>query len=499
MSKIWYCPTCGYEIESKGRCHRCRQKLVASPLPPLPVGDEDEEVGYRIEDWEDRTRGKLIERLVAEGIVHRFEDDELVVAADDESRVDELVVEVVPGDGDMAPVGVEGYFDEDDEFDEVADAVRLLYRAAQRLRVDPTDMEADGEVAEASAGVFMADEFDSADVDTWAAVGRVTRRLLAALGSDDALDDEIRQQAAVLVTLLRPVVDGEGDGAGGDAHGTGDVLTPVAGAEDADADADGTTPTGATSTTPADAGRSWAPTANGGPSGASDRTASADHAGAADDEGAASAAAALGFDSPVADSPVADSPLAATDDQGEDQDEDQEDGDDDAADLSGRHDAPGAPRLLGGGPETSYEAPEWMPEQRALLTVLLEERSIPHLWDGTDLVVPSDDEAAVEELFDQIGGVSEDDDDETRYRALEDLFAAVDRLANDPADEAKGADVVAASGAVEGPTPLGFDDGQWLALRRRVRTLADALEHDAHADVVAAQAIALRDTLRQLV
>lgn len=432
MSKIWFCATCGYEVNAKGRCHLCRQKLVASPLPPLPAGDEDTEVGYRIADWEDRARGRLIEALVAEGILHRFEDDDLVVAAEDEEAVDRLVDELAeiadddggPFVGTGAGAGAAGDLD-----DEVVRAVGLLFRAAQRLRVDPTDMEADGDVAEASAGVFLTEDYPGADVDTWAAVGRVTRALLAALGADEALEDDIRQQAAVLATLLGPVV---------------------------------------------------APASSAGGEGRPDGPEARDEADAADNEPPTAADSPAAADDAPAAAPAADAAAPAADDAPADDE------------------AP-AERLLGGGPETSYEVPDWKPEQRALLSVLLGDHAIPHAWDGSDLVVASVDEQAVEALFDRIGGVAEDEDDETRYRAIEELFAAVDRLVNSPGDEERSAVVVGATGAVEGPTPLGFDDGKWLALRRRARILADSIEHSAQPDVVASQAASLRDALRELV
>lgn len=442
--KIWYCATCGYEVESRGRCHRCRQKLVASPLPALePAAAEDDEVGYRLEGWADRTRGRLIEALVAAGVRHRFEDDELVVGVDDEDRTDALVAEVGEGAADDevaedewedlgdatagdAGTDVPGGGAGAGERAEAGDDLRTLWRAASRLRLDPTDMEADGDVAEVSATVFVLDEGPGADPETWAAIGRVTRRLLAALGADEALEDEIRREAAVLATLLGPVV-GEGP-----ATTNGASPTPAA-------------------AVPAAAG------------------------------------------APVAGTAVAAGPEEAAGD-----------GDGDAAgdgDVDGEGEAvDDGRRLLGGGPETSYEVPGWLPDQRALLSVLLEERAIPHAWDGADLVVPSTDETEVEALFDRVGGVGDpDEEDEARYRALEELFAAVTRLAGAPDDEERSADVLERAGAVEGPTPFGFDDGRWLDLRRRTRTLADALEHGADTDTVAAQAAALRDLLRSLV
>ena len=105
----------------------------------------------------------------------------------------------------------EGYDDDDEE--EIATPTRSakdgrlarqLYDAAKRLRDDPTDMQADAALGEASAAVFAVDYLPDMDEDDLAAVGRVTRRLLGALGADEALEDEIRHQAEVLCRLVAP-------------------------------------------------------------------------------------------------------------------------------------------------------------------------------------------------------------------------------------------------------------------------------------------------------
>lgn len=247
MARIWYCPNCGYELPGRtgGRCHSCREKLVLSALPELASASEDDEVGYRLDGWTDRDRGQLIVRLNDLGVEHRFEDDELVVDAGDEARVDDLVAALgataeaglaaadLPDGEGAAESGPssdgessdgessEGGFSEgesgDEEPEEVPDddfsaAVRLLADAATRLHRDPTDMQADADVAEASGAVFMADKYGPFDEEQWAAVGRVTRRLLSSLGADEALEDQIRQDAGVLEKLLAPVQPAPGAG-----------------------------------------------------------------------------------------------------------------------------------------------------------------------------------------------------------------------------------------------------------------------------------------------
>lgn len=404
MSKIWYCATCGYEVRSRGRCHRCREKLALSPLPELEPAAEEDEVGYRLDDWSDERRGRLIEELFKHEVLHRFEDEELVIAVDDEERVDALVSEVaaavpaadepdddesdgeVDSDGEVRDDHERGYDHGEEEEPAggglppgITPDVVALNAAAARLVVDPTDMTADAEAADSSTSVFLIDEPPGVDPDTWNAVGRVTRRLMAALGADEALEDEIRTQAGILHRLLGPIVE---------------------------------------------------------PPPAAPRS----------DNGAG----------------------PATDD------------------ADGRS-------------ETVYELGEWLPEQRAELGVRLEEEHIPGTWDGANLVVSSEREADVEAVLDRIEAVQElDADEEATYRAMEELFAATDRFMNDPADRARGNEVVRAVGVADGPTPVGLDDAQWWQIRQRARILADSIEHKAQKDLVVTEARTLRDLLRGL-
>src|ERR1700722_2193348 len=180
-SGIWYCSTCGYEVRGRGgKCHNCKEPLLESPLEELAEGDTDDEVGYNLDDWEDAARGELIEAMISAGFRHRFEGDEMVVPAEDEDEGDSLIARLgTPGSagdpGDPVPGQV----------------LTKLADAAARLVADPTDMIADSDLAEAAAGVFAIDEVWGVDEETWAAIGRVTRRLLGALLADDALEDEI--------------------------------------------------------------------------------------------------------------------------------------------------------------------------------------------------------------------------------------------------------------------------------------------------------------------
>ena len=416
MARIWYCPNCGYEVGSRGRCHSCREKLVASDLPELEPGDDEDEVGYRLGGWKDRDRGRLIEFLNALQIVHRFEEDELVVAAEDEERVDDLVAELMATASD----------DDDDDDDEGLDGplegrsvgdgelagldentiamVALLADAARRLRADPTDMQADADVAEASTAVFLTDGLYGVDGETWAAVGRVTRLLLSVLGADEALEEEIRLQAGVLAKLLESVP---------------------------------TSPVGVQPVSPVIvAGDQAAPLPD-----------------------------PLGF----------------------------------PTDTTGSQ--PAAARLAVG---TVYELTEWMPEQRAHLSVLLDDNKIAHEWDGDDLVVDSSRETETEALFSLVGGVEpadeDDDSDEVRYHAIEELFNATGRLSSSPDDPIRQGDALTWAGEVEGPAPVGMDEIFWLRVIKGIHALVAALEtEEVDDDVIATEAGTLHDLLRTIV
>ena len=81
---------------------------MASPLPELESGPDDDEVGYRLDMWDDPTRARLIQALITAGVLHRFEEEELVILAVDEAEVDQLVARVT---GAVSDTRYEGYED----------------------------------------------------------------------------------------------------------------------------------------------------------------------------------------------------------------------------------------------------------------------------------------------------------------------------------------------------------------------------------------------------
>jgi hypothetical protein len=465
-TKVWYCENCGYEVNSRGRCHSCGARLIASPLPELESGPDDDEVGYRLDLWDDRTRARLIESLILAGVLHRFEEEELVILAVDEAEVDRLVDVVT---GMAAPT--RGLDDDDDEDlatpEEAKDASRELYDAAKRLRDNPTDMQADAALGEASAAVFAVDYLPDMDEYDLAAVGRVTRRLLGALGADEALEDEIRHQAEVLCRLI----------------------APSAGEVEAHAETErarGRLERGAKETrrlvvlphskvTPG--GEMGAPTLDLAAQAAASTGPASEVAGA-DDAGA------------VIAGQLEHEPPDLSKDGGHDAD-DLVDGDEVTDEVDDEEEDENSGELV-------YELAEWLPEQRVELSMLLESAGVAYNWDGPDLTVAEEYETEVDGLFEQVHGLL-DDDDEARYRSIEELFGAVDRLANDPGSEERRAAFLGAVAAVELPTPVGVDDAYWWRVRSQGHVVVGALDNGARNEDVSRESALLAEMLHEMV
>lgn len=483
---------CGYEVYRRGRCHQCRRSLVASSLPELEQLDADEEVGYRLSDWSDTDRGRLIVALNAREVRHRFEDDDLVVAIDDEAKVDGLIDRVTSRAARTEAV------DEDVSDEGGLDGVRVevlipVYESSARLRTDPTDMQADAVLAEASAGVFLLEACPGLDEESWNAVGRVTRRLLAALGAEDALEDEIRLQAGVLHKLLEPAM-------GEQSPFYLEAPTPDEAPEDEE-EADVATARSADDASD------------------DDRSEDGDEEEAPDaEEGSGGEVAEQGVEDGAAEQGVGDE-SEADDWERQLEVEDEAAGGEDEAAGGGAEDAGGGaededdeaghgngsePAAVRGVSETVYELAEWLPEQRALLSIDFEEAEIRHRWEGPDVVVAAADEAKADAVFEDFETPYDSDDDEDTYRAIEELFAATGRLAGDPTDSERATAFVEAAPAASSAVPLGLDEALWLQVRSQTHRLVElVVSHDDYEKVnhdrVLHAAESLRNLLRTMV
>jgi hypothetical protein len=157
-----------------------------------------------------------------------------------------------------------------------------------------------------------------------------------------------------------------------------------------------------------------------------------------------------------------------------------------------------------------YELNTWAPEQRAQLEVVLAQAAIPFQWEDTDLLVPAAEEAAVDDLLDQIefpeplaadAPADADVDDEAVYQVMSDLFVIADRIAESKTvDLAVAGDFIEAAGAAaQTPPPFGVDDRTWQQVQRLAGEISERLEAEGDDDAVIAEAATLRNALRGFV
>jgi hypothetical protein len=111
---------------------------TSEPSESGEPGESGESVAYDLSGWDVLARGDLIAALADAGIEHQWDaDDDLVVASEDEERVDSVFAELTPIEDDDEP---------EDDFAEgiddgllVQETLSNLFIAADRLQHNPLD------------------------------------------------------------------------------------------------------------------------------------------------------------------------------------------------------------------------------------------------------------------------------------------------------------------------------------------------------------------------
>lgn len=191
-----FCSACGAEyVEGALDCPDCGVALEG-PGPALDAEDEGSLV-YELPEWSPELRAELTRQLDGRGIAHRWDGDDLVVAEADEDRVDAVMDELDPPDGD-------GDDDADDEAD--WEVMSALFEAADRLANAGSDdvSIAGGFVVAADAVAGRPAPFGF-DEMLWLQVRRLAKTLSEDLETD-APDSAIVRDAAKLRDLLRAYV-----------------------------------------------------------------------------------------------------------------------------------------------------------------------------------------------------------------------------------------------------------------------------------------------------
>jgi hypothetical protein len=162
-------------------------------LGPFPIGlaVEEEAVEYGLDEWPDEDRETLTSALVEGRVAHRWEGATVLVSAESEATVDELL------DGIEAGTVVAGTAPPDD-------VLPRLFAAADRLAKDADDGVGREELAMLVPGCDPAHPPYGLAKNVWRGVVESSGRLAAATESAESSD--VIGAAQHLRSLLRPYV-----------------------------------------------------------------------------------------------------------------------------------------------------------------------------------------------------------------------------------------------------------------------------------------------------
>jgi hypothetical protein len=189
---ITTCAVCGaqYLNTALAACAECHAPFGAEVLT-----EGGEEVGYDLADWDAEQRATLAGALARDGIAHRWEEGELVIAEADADHVDQLVDHVDSPDA---------LTEEDDDGGRAADVLSALYVSSDVLQHDPDVTAAVVELLEAleRAPDLAPYGIEAAVWDDVLARATTVADLLAEDGDPDA----VAAAARALRELVRPLV-----------------------------------------------------------------------------------------------------------------------------------------------------------------------------------------------------------------------------------------------------------------------------------------------------
>jgi hypothetical protein len=129
--------------------------------------------------------------------------------------------------------------------------------------------------------------------------------------------------------------------------------------------------------------------------------------------------------------------------------------------------------------QVAYDLSEWDDDSCVQLLEALATEEIPYGLDDDELIVPSTDEARVDEIIAAITtpGATLTLGGPASFEAMSELFVAADELSHDPDDGGATTSLVAgARAAASSSVPYGLDAAWWDGVVARAGALADLIE-----------------------
>jgi len=168
---------------------------VDEDLSTEDEADEEEQVAYDLTDWDDESCVSLLDALATEEIPYGLDGDELVVASDDEARVDEIVAALTTPGATLTLGGPSSF-----------EAMSELFVAADELSHDPDDGSATAALVEGARAAAASSAPYGMDAAWWDGVVARAGALADEIESPNPDHELVTDLAAALRNELRPVI-----------------------------------------------------------------------------------------------------------------------------------------------------------------------------------------------------------------------------------------------------------------------------------------------------
>lgn len=159
------------------------------------LDEQGEQLAYDLAGWDDVNREQLFDLLDAEGIAFGMDGDELFVGAMDEQRVDEVIDSIIGPEDGSAPVTQAG-----------PEVMGEIFVAADRLSNVPLDKEGALSLVASARATAGSNPPYGMDKVWWDGVLANADRLLRLLDVDEPDQDAVADEATALRDALRPYV-----------------------------------------------------------------------------------------------------------------------------------------------------------------------------------------------------------------------------------------------------------------------------------------------------
>ena len=167
---------------------------VEEDLSAAKVQD-DEQVIYDLTDWDDETCIALLDALSVEAIPYELDGDEVLIAASDEGRVDEIVAALTTPGATLSVGGPASF-----------EAMSELFMAADHLSHDPDDKGATASLIRGARAAASATTPYGMEAGWWHGVVAQAGALADLVESPSSDPEHIEQLAGALRNDLRPVI-----------------------------------------------------------------------------------------------------------------------------------------------------------------------------------------------------------------------------------------------------------------------------------------------------